>query len=99
MHIKTEGIFAVKTIKLEKFKVVPKLHEFTVNEIQTLAKISNVNIIKFIEMLRTQNNVYLVYEYCNGGTLEDIIKKKKILTEKEALHIFAQILNGFKSLF
>ena len=47
-HIKSEEIFAVKTIKLEKFKMVPKLHEFTINEIQTLTKIKgNPNIIRY----------------------------------------------------
>ncbi|EAR94331.2 Serine/Threonine kinase domain protein (macronuclear) [Tetrahymena thermophila SB210] len=98
-HQKTGQVFAVKVIKLEKFKSVPKLHEFTNNEIQTLTKLNNPNVITFIEMLRTSNNVYLVYEFCNGGTLEDIIKKKKFLNEKEALVIFQQILNAFKSLF
>ena len=39
-------------------------------------------------MLRTTNNVYLIYEYCNGGTLEDIIKKKGMLKEDEALELF-----------
>lgn len=78
----------MKVIKLEKFKSVPKLHEFTNNEIQTLTKLNNPNVITFVEMLRTSNNVYLVYEFCNGGTLEDIIKKKKFLNEKEALVIF-----------
>ena len=81
-HIKTDEVFAVKTIKLEKFKMVPKLHEFTINEIQTLTKINgNPNIIRFVEMLRTTNNVYLIYEYCSGGTLEDVIKKHIFLTE------------------
>jgi serine/threonine-protein kinase ULK/ATG1 len=89
----------VKTIKVEKFKVVPKLSEFTQNEITTLAKISNPNIIKFVEMLRTTHNMYLVYEYCNGGTLEDLIKARKFLTEREAIKIFRQILNAFKSLY
>ncbi len=67
---------------------MPKLHEFTLNEIQTLGKITNPNIIKFIEMLRTSHNVYLVYEFCNGGTLEEYIKKKKLLSESEGLNLF-----------
>lgn len=49
-------------------------------------------------MLRTTNNVYLIYEYCNGGTLEDIIKKKGMLKEDEALELFRQIINAFKTL-
>jgi hypothetical protein len=24
----------------------------------------NMNIIKFVEMIKTSNNIYLVYEYC-----------------------------------
>jgi len=87
-HLKTELIFAIKAIKIEKFRDVPKLSEFTTNEIQTLVKINNPNIIKFVEMLRTSNNVYMVYEFCNGGTLEELIKSKNFLSEQESLKIF-----------
>lgn len=97
-NMKTEGTYAIKVVKIGKFKEVPKLHEFTMNEIKTLSKIENPNVIKFIEMLQTCNNVYLVYEFCNGGTLEEFVQKKKFLPEGEALLIFNQILNAFKSL-
>ena len=40
-------------------------------------------------MLKTQNNMYLIYEFCNGGTLEDLINKKKFLPEPEAMKIFS----------
>ena len=68
--MKTNEVVAVKVVRLDKFREVPKLEEFTMNEIKTLSKIDNPNIIRFIEMLKTSNNMYLVYEYCNGGTLE-----------------------------
>lgn len=55
---------------MDKFREIPKLHEFTMNEIRTLAKIDNPNCVKFMEMLKTSNNMYLIYEYCSGGTLE-----------------------------
>ena len=58
------------------------------NEIQTLARINNPYIVKFIEMLKTKNNYYFVYEYCNGGTLEDIIGSQKNMPEHEALKIY-----------
>jgi len=32
-HLKTEQIFAIKAIKIEKFRDIPKLSEFTTNEI------------------------------------------------------------------
>lgn len=46
-------------------------------------------------MLRTNNNYYLVYEFCNGGTLGDYIKSKKRLPEEEALKIFVQLRSAF----
>ena len=72
-NMKTNEVVAVKVVRLDKFREVPKLEEFTMNEIKTLSKIDNPNIIRFIEMLKTSNNMYLVYEYCNGGTLEQYI--------------------------
>ena len=68
------------------------LDKFVKNEINSLKKtnlVKNPNIIKFIEILRSSNNTYLIYEYCNGGTLEQEMKKRKTYKEKDALRIFA----------
>lgn len=68
--------YAVKVIPVQTFKDNAKLEECTVNEIETLSSIpANDHIIKYIEMLGTQNNYYFVYEFCNGGTLDRLIKK------------------------
>ncbi|KAM3138937.1 hypothetical protein pb186bvf_008950 [Paramecium bursaria] len=96
--MKNDTVVAIKVVKLEKFREVPKLHEFTINEIQTLSRIENQNIVRFIEMLKTQNNMYLIYDFCNGDTLEALIQKRKYLSEPETMKIFAQMLNAFKSL-
>jgi serine/threonine-protein kinase ULK/ATG1 len=86
-NMKTDGIVAIKVVKLEKFREIPKLHEFTMNEIQTLSKIENPNVVKFLEMLKTSNNMYLIYEFCNGGTLEQQINRKKFLSDAEGFKI------------
>jgi serine/threonine protein kinase len=57
------------------------------------------NIIKFVEMLRTTNNYYLVYEFCNGGTLAEYLKKRGKLPEDEALKIFEQLRQAFSALY
>lgn len=49
-------------------------------------------------MLKTSNNMYLIYEFCNGDTLEALIQKRKFLSEPETMKIFAQILNAFRVL-
>ena len=55
-------------------------------------------IIKYFDMLKTVNNFYFVYEYCNGGTLEKLLKTKGALPEKTALTFFSQIVAAFKVL-
>ena len=74
-------------MNLTKFKKVPKLNELIQNEIQILSCIKSPSIIHFIEILRTSNNYYIIYEYCNGGTLEDIIKKKVFIPEAEVIFL------------
>mmetsp|Transcript_24058 Transcript_24058/g.21076 ORF Transcript_24058/g.21076 Transcript_24058/m.21076 type:complete len:308 (-) Transcript_24058:978-1901(-) len=96
---KTNETVAIKVIPLEKFNQVPKLEEFTGNEIKTLARITNPNVVRFIEMLKTANNTYLVYEFCNGGTVEDQITKRHHLSEIESLKIFKQVVNAFRSIY
>lgn len=98
LNIKTNQLYAVKIVKKQKFDEFDKLEEFTMNEIQTLVKIDNPNIIKFIEMLKTPNHYYFVYEYCNGGTLENLLKVKGRFLESEALVIFSQLVYAFQSL-
>ena len=49
-------------------------------------------------MIKTCNNIYLVYEYCEGGTLDQQIRKYGKLPEKQALLYFKQLMNAFKSL-
>lgn len=49
-------------------------------------------------MMRTMNNIYLVYDFCNGGNLEELIHKKGFLKEEQSLVYFEQMLNAFKIL-
>jgi serine/threonine protein kinase len=49
-------------------------------------------------MLKTQNNFYFVYEYCNGGTLENMLRKLGTIEEGNALLILKQLLEAFQVL-
>lgn len=40
-----------------------------------------------IKMLKSANNIYLVYEFLNGGSLSKMLEEKGALPEKEALNI------------
>ena len=76
----------------------PKLEEFTRNEIESLTAVDNDHILGFYEVLRSPNNTYFVYEFCNGGDLEGYFEKKGTLKEDEAMKIFIDLLDAFKAL-
>ena len=59
---------------------------------------NNINIIKLFDIKKTENNIYLVLEFCNQGDLLEMIKKVKNLEETIALDYFIQMLNAFKTL-
>jgi serine/threonine protein kinase len=94
----TKELYAVKCIPVEKFRKVTKLNEFTKNEIEVLESINHPNIVRYIEKLATVNNTYMVYEFCNGGTLESKIYSQKFLNEKASLRYFHQILSAMCTL-
>ncbi len=67
-------------IEVRRFKENKKLEECTVNEINILTNIEkNEHIIKYIDMLKPPITSILFYEYCNGGTLEGILRKDKMI--------------------
>lgn len=85
-------------IKLARFKQIPKLTQFIMNEVETLKKIHNPNIIRLIDVFNSKNNLYLVYEFCNGGNLEEHIQKQGLLREQEVIEKLSQLLNAFETL-
>jgi serine/threonine-protein kinase ULK/ATG1 len=46
-------------------------------EINIMKKLNHPNVIKFIDAKKTDNNIYLIMEFCNGGSLEDLVKSKR----------------------
>lgn len=97
-RVDAEEYYAVKTIKLDKFTNTPKLHDMTKNEVEILGKINNPNVIKLYKVLKTANNIYLIYELCTGGNLEQLLDIRKFIPEKEAVDIFRQLLNGCRTI-
>ena len=97
-HIKTGDNYAIKCISLDKYRRVPKLDEFTKNEISVLSKLVHKNIVRFYEKLNTANNIYMIYEYCNGGTLEELIYKNNNISMDTILDYFNQLIEGFRAI-
>ena len=76
-----------------------KIIGYILSEIQCLKQISKHTIpytLKMIDCKETQNNIYLITEFCNNGSLIDQLKKThyKAFPEKQAVEILYQIILG-----
>jgi serine/threonine protein kinase len=71
-----------------------KIHLF-LREISCLRALNHPQVVKFIDVGFSQNIFFLVMEYCNGGTVDDLLKRlRRPLTVDEALPIIDRILDG-----
>lgn len=57
------------------------------------------NIVKLLDVYQTNNNMYIVTEFCQHGDLRNHIKKRYKLGEVQAVKVLKDILNGFKYLY
>jgi serine/threonine protein kinase len=56
------------------------------------------NIVKIQDIIFEDNYVNLISEYCQNGDLYDYIFDQGMLSEKEAIRLFVQILDGLEYL-
>ncbi|KAF9262766.1 Pkinase-domain-containing protein [Marasmius fiardii PR-910] len=73
-HEETRQAVAIKTVKRDKLNA--KLFENLQSEIQILKLLSHRHITRLIDIVRADNYIYLVMEYCSGGDLTNYIKKR-----------------------
>lgn len=52
--------------------------------------------MKLLDAKKTVNNFYIFLEYCEDGTLEDLIKRNEKLEESYAIGLFNQIMKGME---
>ncbi|XP_012271025.1 uncharacterized protein LOC105694698 [Orussus abietinus] len=81
---------AIKTIKKCKVETEADLVRIR-REIQIMSSVQHPNIIHIYEVFENKEKMVLVMEYAAGGELYDYLRKRKVLSEKEARRIFRQI--------
>ena len=97
VHMPTGEQVAVKI--LEKSRIKEQADVRRVNrEIKILKKSVHPNIIQLYEVLDTQNSIYLIMEYCEGGEMFDYIVQHKRVPELQACKFLHQILEGVELL-
>ena len=96
-HVDTNQQVAVKYMNTSKLneKIKQKL-KMEVEIMKNMKK--HKNIIDFVEVIVTNNHIYLVTELCKGGDLHDYIKNNKKLEETKLKNFTRQLFDGLNFL-
>jgi len=82
---------AVKEILKEKMRTTRYLLQ---KEIEIMKLIDHPNLLMLHEIFEDQTTMYLVLEMCEGGALDDLLKKMKRFTEKQGALAMQQIIRA-----
>lgn len=99
-RIKDNMDVAIKKIKISKYKDNPRILSSINDEISIMKKIKlepHVNIINCYDIIKKEDKIYIIMEYCENGDLSSLLKKP--IKEKYVQFYFAQIASGLKYLF
>ncbi|KAF0992530.1 hypothetical protein HZS_345 [Henneguya salminicola] len=92
IHILTKKEVAIKIVDKSKLNASGLIKLF--REVRILKMLDHPNIVKLLEVIETDNNLYLIMEYCSGGEVFDYLVSHGKMKEKEARIKFRQILSA-----
>lgn len=88
---------AVKVIQLNMIKD-QNMQKFLNQEFAVLNRVRHRNIVEFMGFERTKNAFYLIFELCEGGDFQELLKLRGALPEFEAQKFFKQIADAMITL-
>ncbi|CAF0816387.1 unnamed protein product [Adineta steineri] len=88
---------AIKQITKKQLAKSQSLLEKEIKILKELTKLKHENLVALLDCKESQNNVYLVMEYCNGGDLADYLQAKQTLSEDTIAIFFRQIAAAIRA--
>ena len=93
----TKKLYAMKEIKENRYESEKQRLEIQ-KEIKLLENLHHPHVITYFTSFRENGNFYIVTEYINGGSFEDLLKKNisqgKFIEEKTIWDLLVQSLSG-----
>ncbi|KAK9425076.1 putative Kinase-like domain-containing protein [Seiridium unicorne] len=83
-------------LKIVKSKMPPKMEQKFQTELQIHSKMKHQNLVQFLRAFSMEKCTYLVLELCPNGSLMDMVKRRKGLTEPEVRFYSVQIAGAIK---
>ncbi|CAK7232204.1 Cell cycle serine/threonine-protein kinase cdc5/MSD2 [Sporothrix bragantina] len=89
----TKKLYALKIVKK---KMPTKMEQKFQTELQIHSKMRQANIVQFFRAFSFESSTYLVLELCPNGSLMDMVKRRKGVTEPEVRFYAVQIAGAIK---
>ena len=93
-HNITKKKYALKVINKRKLMQTYGNCDLIHNEIEIHSKLNHRNIIRLYNVLETEEEINILLEYAENGTLFSLIQKENGLPENKAYKYFIQIVNA-----
>lgn len=87
---RTGELVAIKVLKYKESEQ-PILHQRILREFKTASELEHPNIVRALSFETVNDINFLVFELVEGGSLGDLLEKRKRLSESEAVQIITQI--------
>jgi serine/threonine protein kinase len=93
----TNKLYAMKEIKASRYQS-EKQRQAVEKEIKLLENLHHPNVITYFKSFKENGNFYIIIQYINGGSLEDLlidnIKQNRRIAEKRIWDLLVQSLSG-----
>lgn len=93
-HKLSNALFAIKRLH----STSPENQENILREISSLAPITHPNIIRYQHSFNANGLLYLVMEYCPGGSLQDLLDIERRLDEDRLTEVFLTLTKALSFL-
>ena len=87
-------IFVVKIIKVKDSMKNSMEYQSYESEIEALTHLTHTNIIHCYSYFKEENYLFVILEYCPGGSLDSIIKEKRLISTNVLLNYAYSLLLG-----
>lgn len=94
----TDLVVAIKSITKKSLAKSPSLLEKEIKILEELTKLQHENVVCLLDFIETQQSVFIVMEYCNGGDLGDYLIQRGTLSEDTIRLFTKQICGAMKAL-
>eukprot|EP01102_Stenamoeba_stenopodia_P011313 TRINITY_DN345_c1_g6_i2.p1 TRINITY_DN345_c1_g6~~TRINITY_DN345_c1_g6_i2.p1 ORF type:complete len:625 (-),score=107.10 TRINITY_DN345_c1_g6_i2:199-2073(-) len=96
LNLKTGEVVAIKQI--DKHLIAPEDWPLVLQELNLLQHLTNPNIVQFIDYHETNDFLYFILEFVEGGSLYSVVKKFGALPDRLLVLFIVQVLRGLRYL-